>query len=279
MPDETSRTHVFHAEAVALSAEIALPLLRETEAQSHLKLPEDGGYQSQTSGAYRLEGVISYRSASTQVSGNRDRKPGHGWTTLATSVIEDLNVLEVVTADRVVAQISTEHPLVGYVPSVTFLGTRFENLRVAGHPVKLGFGLNILGAKPENDRPYGTSAEFLGRVTSQYERVRRCPNLSTEQSRQYHRTLSSSQSQTPIECSLVNQVEGSYPGQSFGHLIEIPHFGRILLGVLRVEESDFVNDVPKKTLIELTMIRLEMGCIAAGRANAGSAIINGATQP
>jgi len=57
-------------------------------------------------------------------------------------------VLDVLTADRVVGQIITEHPLVGYVPIISFLGTRFENLRIAGHPVELDLDLNILGDKP-----------------------------------------------------------------------------------------------------------------------------------
>ena len=61
-------------------------------------------------------------------------KPGHGWATLTTVVVDDLNVLEVLTADRVVGQIITDYPLEGYVPAVSFLGTRFDNLRIAGHP-------------------------------------------------------------------------------------------------------------------------------------------------
>ncbi len=58
--------------------------------------------------------------AYTQVAGNRSTKSGQGWTTLTTSVIEGLNVLDVVTADRVVGQTITEHPLEGYVPSDQF---------------------------------------------------------------------------------------------------------------------------------------------------------------
>ena len=81
------------------------------------------------------------------MAGNRDVKPGHGFSTITTAVVEDLNVLDVVTADRVVAQISTEHPLVGYVPHITFLGTRFENLRIAGHKVELDLDPDFLGQR------------------------------------------------------------------------------------------------------------------------------------
>ena len=56
-----------------------------------------------------------------------------------------------VTADRVVGQTITEHPLVGYVPSISFLGTRFENLRIAGYPVEVEFDHGIFGPKPIDD--------------------------------------------------------------------------------------------------------------------------------
>jgi len=39
--------------------------------------------------------------------------------------LEGFNVVDIITADRVVAQVSTEHPMVeGHVPTVTFLGSR-----------------------------------------------------------------------------------------------------------------------------------------------------------
>ena len=30
-----------------------------------------------------------------------------------------------------------------------------------------------------------------------------------------------------VECSLVNKAEGTYPGQTSGHVIHVPHFGTI----------------------------------------------------
>ena len=106
-------------------------------------------------------GDLSYEAAHTQVAGNRETKPGHdGYTTLVTSVVEGLNILDVVTADLVVAQISTDHPLVGYVPSITFLGTRFENLRIAGHKVdELEMCLDIFGKRAR--RRHGLHAQPL----------------------------------------------------------------------------------------------------------------------
>ena len=138
-----------------------------------MKLNERGGYLSQHVENYRLGGVVSFRSAYTQVGGNPDPKPGHGWNTLTTSVIEGLNVLDIVTADRIVCQISTDHPpLIDYVPTVTFLGTRFENLRIAGHQVKLDLDLDILGAKPKKDAGYLSDRDFQKRASAQRERLK-----------------------------------------------------------------------------------------------------------
>ena len=140
MPDEVNgRTHQYNAEATILSGYLTLPLAQEIRSQARIALPDSGGYISQHADKFRLEGVLSYSAAYTQVAGNRSTKSGQGWTTLTTSVIEGLNVLDVVTADRVVGQTITEHPLDGYVPSINFLGTRFENLRIAGHPCCAGY--------------------------------------------------------------------------------------------------------------------------------------------
>jgi len=72
---------------------------------------------------------------------------------LTSSVIEGLNILDVITADRIVGQTITNHPLVGYVPSISFLGTRFENLRIAGNPVELDLNHDIFGPRRMTTRP------------------------------------------------------------------------------------------------------------------------------
>jgi len=121
------------------------------------------------------------------VSGSRSPKPGKGWDTLTTTVVEGLNVMEVLTADRVVGQTITEHPLVGYVPTISFLGTRFENLRIAGYPVELEFDHNIFGPKPLDDAPYTHDAGLISRVARQYDRIGSHKDLPAELVERYNR--------------------------------------------------------------------------------------------
>jgi len=178
MPKAVLRTHTFNAEAKIFEGSLRLPLVQQIQPQAHAQLPAEGGYKSQHSAGYRLEGILSYSAAHSQVAGNPGTKPGQGWETLSTTVIENLNVLEVVTADRVVGQIITEHPLAGYVPHIHFLGTRFENLRIAGHPVHLDFDSDILGPKPLKDGAYTRDSGLKTRVSSQYDRILKAKNLA-----------------------------------------------------------------------------------------------------
>ena len=154
------RYHEYYAKAEALSGDITLPLLQEVKPPTYVKLNERGGYHSQHVDNYRLGGIVSFRSAYTQVGGNPDTKADHGWNTLTTSVIEGLNVLDIVTADRMFVRYPRIIPLLDMFPTVTFLGTRFENLRIAGHELKLDLDLDMLGPKPKKDAGYMSDRDF-----------------------------------------------------------------------------------------------------------------------
>ncbi|HTJ29875.1 MAG TPA: hypothetical protein VL346_05220 [Acidobacteriaceae bacterium] len=283
MAETVERKHSYHAEAHALSGNIILPLEQNITPHALTSVPEDGGYRAQQAQQYRLETVISYGRAHTQVSGHKELKPGRGYLTLATSVIEDVNILNIVTADRVVAQIATEHPLQGYVPRITFLGTHFHNLRIAGHIVELDLDTDIVGEKPENDLPYTKDAGFVDRISRQHARLREHPNVFQEILDRYNRVPESFGSpeggREIVECSLVRQAKGSYPGKTCGHVIHLKDFGKIYLAMVTVEHEDYEHGIPKKTTVSLEMIRAEMGCIATGKAGVGSAKTNGVTRP
>jgi hypothetical protein len=281
MSETNGRTHTYHAEATLLDGHLTLPLVEAIKPQGNAKLREDGGYLSQRLKDYRLESVISIRSGHTQVAGNRDVKPHRGWATLTTSVVEDLNVLDVLTADRVVCQIATEHPLVGYVPSISFLGTRFENLRIAGHPVDLKMALDIVGPKPTNDAAYSSDHGFIDRVSSQYKNIRGHSDLPPELHERYNQLSSTLVKAETVECSLVNHADGGYPGHGFGHVIDVPNFGRITLAKLTLHHEDFKTgtNIPEKTTLRLTMIDLKLGCPIAGAMGVASVSSNGGSHP
>ena len=275
------RKHTYHAEAFALSGQMLLPIKKDVKPLAYSKLDAKGGYLAQQHENFRLERVISFSSAHTHVAGNLDDKPSHGWVTLTTSVIEDLNVLDIVTADRIVTQICTDHPPEGYVPTITFLGSRFENLRIAGYPVDVKLDLNLVGTKPANDAPYCGDGDLIERVKTQHSRIHAGKHLPVGLLERYTLPTASSKKKRVVECSLVHKAEGDYPGQSFGHVIDVPNFGRILLATLKIEESDFDPKigVPKKTEFTLNMIEMQMGCVGSGGVIGGGGKSNGQTQP
>jgi len=288
MPD-IQRTHAYHAEATVLHGDLHHPLVQEIKPQSNVKLAQRGGYLSEHAEPYRLEGVIAFDKAYTQVAGNKnDRKPEGGWNTLVTSVVEGLNILEVVTADRVIGQIATHHPEDGYVPRIHFLGTRFENLRIAGHPVKIHLhpGHPYHLSQPEDDGPYTRHSDFLDRVKSHFDRIRGSEGVPEGLLKRYNHLPETSGDEESIECSLVTQVEDLPFGRSFGNVIDIPDFGKIHLAVVKITHSDYGpayynkgKNVWKKTLVDLKMIDLDLGCSATGTGTVGNTITNGQNEP
>ena len=227
--------HYYHADAYVLTADLKQPVQSDIKKQGLVELPEDGTYTYQPLPAFNIKGVLSYAPATRRSQGTASSK-GHGFTTLATSVVEDLNVLDVVTADRVVGQISTDHPVDGQVPSVTFLGTRFVNLRIGGHKVEIDQDIHILGPKPAKDKSYFEDSGVLSRMSQQYTNIRKTKNLPDWADEQFRWDKSAVQRENKAVCSLVNKISGA-PGTSFGHVLDVPHFGKIFLGELTVDRK------------------------------------------
>src|SRR5437879_5266588 len=328
-------SHYFDAEAYALSGKLNLPFEEQIKKQSFVKLQGDSNklllegelrklkkvpenYLSQHATNYRLENFISYSAADTQVSGHRSKMNPNALVTFSTSSVENLNVLNVVTADRVVAQISTTHFPGHCSPEVTFLGTHFENLRIAHHKTVPILNLAVAGKSPQGrDAYYPTAATretgLMASVERQYRKLRddlkevreklqgeylqRLEDNDSWFSRQYrgfsdfnYEDLQCSAKYAAeaaerdakwegVTCSLVEHVEIEDitiakdskpivihpPAYCFGHVIHVPDFGTIFLSELKVNHNSF----------HLTMIRLELGCIADGTISIATCYVNG----
>jgi hypothetical protein len=256
--------HVYDATAYVFSAELEQPIQRTVGKQSFVELPGAGGYRFERSEPFRLEGIVSHEGGYTQVAGYQS-SDNLGAITLATSVLEGVNILDVLTADRVVAQITSEHAVGASVPSVSFLGTRFENLRIAGQKIEIDPHLDILGSKPEGDESYFNDGGVFSRIAHQYANIKRMAGLPQWASDQFNWDPAKVQGQNQMDCSLVNGVSGT-PGKSYGHVIDIPFFGKIFLAELTVKRTP-ANAGPRlepatteeyKYRFTLKMIRTEL---------------------
>lgn len=288
-------SHDYHAEAHVLSGHLKRPIEQKIEPHAPVLLKDRrGGHLTRFAELVSIEGLVTFAKGKTRVSGSRSLKH-NGWITLSTSIMEGLNVFEVVTADRIVSQVSTDHPYEdGHFPHVTFLGTQFTNFRVSGFPVELNLNLGICGKRPAGDRSYLRDLTFLTTVKEQTERIAHADGLPKELKSRYDGRLAAikelvrtSDQDEPradepkVTCSLVESIgEIPIPGvQSFGNLLVIPEFGFLSLGDILVGERKYEGSSRPSVYFELTGVHMKLGCVGDGEASAAIATANGVTRP
>jgi hypothetical protein len=297
--------HQFHAEAHALSGDLRSPIKQTIEPHVPIELNDErGGHLTRFTEDVNIEGLISFKRAHTRVSGSKSLKHA-AWITLSTTIVEGLNVFEVVTVDRVVAQVSTEHAFKdGHVPRVTFLGTKFENLQVCGIPVRPRFNFGICGNKPDKDASYLSRTSFLNETRKRMQEIVDSGFLFGQAKEQYDQRLATIKSLNSagvgsITCSLVESIDISelrkqLPGvETVGHVIVIPDFGAVSLGEVEVgvelpkpskaagrQVCGSSNGGPRMSnYFEVTMVNFELGCVGNASLQAAKSKTNGTTSP
>jgi hypothetical protein len=271
MLEQTTRVHYYHADASSMGGALVHPVHKIVPSQAAVSLPATGGFTSARSGAFNFEEIASCEAAFTHASGGVSAKNG-AWTTLVTSAVEELNILEVVTADRVVAQISVEHPREGHGPKVTFVGSQFINLRIGGVPVEAVINRGLL--TPDDDYPgcpWTHHEGFLKRVKEQHRlrsEGKKVPKWADDRYG-WIESADGIRERGHVVCSLVDSLKGDIPGRTFGHVVEIAEFGKFFFGEVLVHQASF----------HLTMIRAELGCAVHGAIGIASAHGNGTTYP
>jgi hypothetical protein len=278
MDASEERVYHYHADANALGGVLTHPYKTGITTAANSSLANAGGNNSSPIVPYHLDHVLHCKAAYTHTTGGDD---GDHWGTLTTAVVEDVNLLQVVTADKIVAQISTKHPKSGKVASVSFVGSQFVNLRINGHLVEPVLDLHPFPL-PQNGTSNGKSSKILQVSSYHHKDVRK---LAADQSRKVtghshapdwvKRRYGWLESAKEIDdrghllCSLVKEVRGSDSKSTFGHVIHVPGFGNVFLAEVTVYQGAY----------HLTMLRAEMGCASAGTVSMSSGGINGKSQP
>src|SRR5271156_4144904 len=238
MPSNVKKTYYFHAEANPLGGYIEKPFQKHLPSQSSASLPAVGGHVSNRSEEFNFEEIVSCRSAYSRISGGQEGEDGSWWT-LVTSVIEGLNILEVITADRVVAQISVEHPVDG-LPQISFTGSRFEGLQIGGRDASPAPNPGLLAYAPGAGPAQHRITWPLFQETGSRQAAKLIKSVEADKDRGAFRWISErygwmGSKRKPgapesVLCSLVENVDGEIPGKPFGHVVDIPHFGRVIFG-------------------------------------------------
>jgi hypothetical protein len=308
------RAHEFHAEAHVLSGELQRPIQQKIEPHVPVALKDErGGHLTRFTEDVSIEGLITFESGHTRVSGSKSLKH-HGWVTLSTSILQGLNVFEIITADRVVAQVSTDHPYeFGHVPHVSFLGTKFENLQVGGYPLKAILNLNACGKKPDKDRSYLTNTALLKDVEKRTASIAKASFLPETLRTQYDERLREvddilagnieprNGKPAKFTCSLIESIDIKgipIPGlETVGNLLVIPNFGAVALAEIEIgverampnngfkrhaTESKGLSNNGNSRLsnyFQLKMLNMELGCLGHGSISANTVKSNGNTYP
>jgi hypothetical protein len=161
----------------------------------------------------------------------------------------------VLTADRIVAHIVSMYRTGGDgEPSVKLLGTRFENLRIAGIPVRVDLAVDVF------DR-FDTHAAFQKAYNSDGE-VRRLFEDAPERSplaeapatvqRWFHDPAPGSELPSTkgiTSTSLVRSLQPESAAVScWGHVIQVDGFG-----VIRLAEIDITQFTRRVTMVQLDL--------------------------
>ena len=131
MPSASPKTFYFHADANSLGGALETPHKKVVPSQASVALPAVGGHATARTEAFNCDEIVSCRAAYTRVTGGQVEEDG-SWATLVTSVVEGLNILDTVKAERIVAQVSVEHPADGGNPTISLAGSHFDGMRLGG---------------------------------------------------------------------------------------------------------------------------------------------------
>ncbi len=275
MKASTKRVFHYHADASPLGGHITHPIENIIHTQASTSLAQAGGHAESRIESYRLDNSVTVTSgpAYSHTTGVVNKKTDT-WTTLVTSVVEHLNVLEVVTADRIVSKLHVEYPQEGDHPRISIIGSKFVNLRVNGESINPILDIDLLTSESTSEFPEKHLMEekvFNNKVSSHYKKITETKG-APEWLAGRHASMKSPESRKKkgyVLCSLVEELQGAKPGTSFGHVLHVPGFGNIFFGELIVAPNSY----------RLTMMRIEMGCLAEGTISAASAFSNGSTSP
>src|ERR1700694_821447 len=170
--------YFYRANAHALGGTLSRPSPFVLEAQAAVSLSPIGGCSCSQAQNFDHKGSVSFKSARVEVNGSdfshpdTDKAGAQIYSIRISAVIEGLNILDMVTADRVVARLTSEHAIHPTDPSKSEaqpsfipLGSFFENLRIAGQPVEVEYAHATFRSEPTyakfKERLIGNDTEYF----------------------------------------------------------------------------------------------------------------------
>jgi hypothetical protein len=263
----------YHAFTTGVSGRITHPFDEIIPVQASLALPETGGFGTVRVDRFDFRGILSFESAQALVAGCFTPRT-QSFDSVATVTVTGLNILGMVTADRIVARIASSHPQDperGH--SITPLGCYFENLRIAGYSVELDLATGTFTRLDTHAKVCAAYKENQDGFREEFDKLTltgrdNIPDLL----RQYF-PYAGKKGPRPIEesngviaCTLVRGIRGLPPELApVGHVIRLRDFGSIRLAEFKITGTER----------SIMMLQVDLGCAPTGGGGIGGASGNG----
>jgi hypothetical protein len=236
----------FHALAHALSGEFRHPLWSIIPARASAALSTIGGHALSEERAFHFQDFVCFKSAHTFVSGKRRRD--ETYATHASTVVKGLNILGVVTADKIVSRLTSVHRPRDPEGHILAEDSRFEGLKINGQEVKVTLRHDLL-VKCE------TFADLAKGIAGD---------------KKSGKIVGLDDDRKVALCSLVEKIETKLGGvDAKQHVIEVKNFGKIFL-------AEVFTSPGTRTL---TMLRLELGSPHVANLTVAETTTNGQPMP
>lgn len=253
--------YFYHAHAIALGGRLGASLDPITVPNGSCALAVTGGGSSANVSAFNTRAFstpatstgavstpafscpgISFQSASLQVSGGEKSASGLSvHVTQSSAVIKQLNICNVITADKVTATVTSEYRDSDYDPTTVVEGS-IDGLKINGNPVTLDTCNDFCHHYPTFSR---MQADFSNGFTC--KRVLGCmvgrgmeaTDATTEDLKAAYQAYQEQQANSSLKplvvCSIVDKISTTCGGtQQWGPIITVPKFGTLYLGEVLV---------------------------------------------
>jgi|HubBroStandDraft_2_1064218.scaffolds.fasta_scaffold439984_1 hypothetical protein len=249
---------LYHADAAAATGYMTLPYQELIGVPASASVPLLGGHARASAENFNHRGIISFRKAEIHVVGSYSAEDrAHG--TMSSVSIEGVNILDVVTCDRITLRLTSKYPDDGGETSFIPLGSGFENLRIAGHPMPVNLATDLF-----------TTHSTWSSLTQAYERDAavhdQLAGLSMIKTEGKHLP----EGHGILGVTLARNLD-RLPGglERRDHGIYVPHFGTVYLA------EYFIS----RHVQRLLMLHVDLGCSFEGVGGLGCGQNNGSTFP
>jgi hypothetical protein len=278
--------YFYNASAYGLAAEIERPVKQSIHTQAATALSSGGGRGTDRVEKFCVPPFVSFAAAYCEVGGSFDECHGIH-TTFAHSVIEGLNIADVVKADKVVARMAVYSPHIDSKDgenSFDITGSHFENLRIAGHPLDVKLATHRFHEchtySALEDRYQNKSADELlcrsklsqqSNLRALEQEYHALTGLADAADEWKAKSKKRTRGNEVYWCSAANDLEKHFDKnseiQGFGCFICIPKFGVVRLAEMTVHKNHRT----------LNMVRVQMCSSGEGHIIGGGTTSNGGT--